>query len=138
MATRLPTAARNAACNAVVDLIDAGGAGTMQIRTGSQPASANDAATGTLLGTLTFSATAFGDASAGAATANAITQDASADASGTAGWFRVLSGGGATVFDGTVGENPPGTAELILNETTITIGGPISVTSLTFTIPASE
>ena len=69
MATRLPTAARNAACDAVVDLLDAGaGAGTIKIYTGSQPASANDAASGTLLATITLSDPAFGAASTGVAT----------------------------------------------------------------------
>jgi hypothetical protein len=46
--TRLPTASRNAACDAVVDLLDAGsGAATIEIRSGTQPASANDAGAGT-------------------------------------------------------------------------------------------
>lgn len=137
MATRLPTASRNAACNAIVDLIDAGGTGTIQIRTGAQPASANSAATGTLLGTLTFSATAFAPASSGQAAANSITGDNSADANGTAGWFRVLSGGGATVFDGDITGNGGG-GDMEMNNTTITAGGTIDVTSFTFTLPASE
>ena len=49
MATRLATSARNASADGVVDLIDAGpAAGYLEIRTGSQPATANTAATGTL------------------------------------------------------------------------------------------
>lgn len=48
MATRISTSARNAAADAVVDLLDAGsGAGYIEIRTGSQPATPNTAATGT-------------------------------------------------------------------------------------------
>lgn len=139
MATRLATAAQNAACDAVVDLIDDGGAGTIQIRTGAQPASANDAATGTLLGTLTFTdvPAAFGDASAGVATAASITGDNSADANGTAGWFRVLSGAGATIFDGNITANGGG-GDMELNNINITATGTIDVTAFTFTIPASE
>ena len=138
MATKISTAARNAACDAIVDLIDVGGTGIIEIRTGSQPASANDAASGTLLGTLTFSATAFGAASSGVATAASITDDSSADATGTAGWFRVKDGAGATIFDGDITTTAVGTGDMTLNNTSITAGGTISVTSFTFTIPASE
>ncbi len=137
MATRLPTSVRNASCDVVVGLIDVGGAGTVEIRTGSQPASANDAATGTLLGTLTFSDPAFQNASAGQATANAITPDSSADNTGDAGWFRVFSGGGATVFDGNVTVNGGG-GDMELNNISIVAGGTITITAFTFTIPASE
>lgn len=45
MATRIATSARNAAADAVVDLLDAGaGAGHIEIRTGAQPATPNTAA----------------------------------------------------------------------------------------------
>ena len=63
MATRITQAAAAAACDAVVDRLDAGAAaGYIEIRTGSQPATADTAATGTLLGTLTLSDPAFGNA----------------------------------------------------------------------------
>lgn len=136
MATRIPTNVRNAMANAAVDLIDAGpAAGTVQIRTGAQPASAGSVATGTLLGTLTLSDPAFGDAVNGTATAGAITGDSSADASGTAGWFRVLDSTGATVMDGAISEAGGG-GEMILDKTAIVAGGTISVTSWTVTQPA--
>ena len=125
----ISTAAQNAAGKALTDLLDSG---SIEIRTGSSPG-VNSAATGTLLGTLPLSATAFGAWAAGSATANAITQDASADATGTAGYFRALSSGGAAVIDGTVGTS--GT-ELILNSTAITAGATIDVTSWTITHPA--
>lgn len=130
---RLATATNNAACDAVVDLIDSGGAGTIEIRSGTQPATANDAATGTLLATLTFSATAFGAASAGVATAAAITQDASADATGTATWARIKNGSAATVFDCDVGTTG---ATINLNTVSITTGGTVSITSFTITHPS--
>ena len=137
MATRISTAARNAACNAVVDLLDGGsGAGTIQIRTGSQPATANDAATGTLLGTLTLSDPAFGNAATGVATASAITSDSSADATGTAGWFRALDSTGATVLDGSITATGGG-GDLTLDSTSVVTGGTISVTSWTVTMPAA-
>lgn len=136
MTTRLPTNVRNAMANAAVDLIDAGpAAGMVQIRSGAQPASAGSAATGTLLGTLTLSDPAFADAVNGTATAGAVTGDSSADASGTAGWFRVLDSTGATVMDGAISEAGGG-GEMILDKTAIVAGGTISVTSWTVTQPA--
>lgn len=132
---RLPTASQNAACNAIVDLIDAGaGAGTIQIRSGTQPASANDAATGTLLATLTFSDPAFGNASSGIAAASAITADSSADATGTASWARVLDSDSNVIMDCDVGTSG---ATINLNSVSITAGGNVSITSMTVTMPAS-
>lgn len=128
MATRISTGARDAAAAAIGALLNGG---TVELRTGSQPATPGTAATGTLLATLSLSATAFGSPSTGTITANAITQDASADASGTAGWFRGLSSGGTAVIDGAVG------TEMTLNNTSIVAGGTVSVSSWTITMPGA-
>src|SRR5262245_35334928 len=124
----LADAAAKAAADAVCALANGG---TIQIRSGAQPANANAAATGTLLVTLTFSATAFGAAStSGVATANAI-GSANAVASGTAAWFRAFKSDGTTaVFDGSVGTSA---ADLVLSSTAITSGGNVAITSLTYT-----
>lgn len=137
MATRLPTASRNAACDAIVDRVDGGaGAGTLQVRTGAQPASANDAASGTLLATLTLNDPAFGAASTGVATLDVDPElTATAVADGTAGWFRVLDSTGATVFDGSITATGGG-GDLTLATTTITTGLTVRVTSGTFTVSA--
>lgn len=59
MTTRLPSAVVQALGDAVVDRLDAGtGPGYVEIRSGSQPATANIAATGTLLATVTLATTA--------------------------------------------------------------------------------
>lgn len=135
MAVRLSTAARNAACNAVVDLLDAGaGAGTFAIRTGAQPTNVGDADTGTLLGTVTCSDPAFGDAATGTATANAFTSDASADNSGTAGHFRAKDSNGNIVFDGTCGQ---GSGDLSFDNNVIVAGGTIAISSFSITVPIS-
>ena len=128
----ITTAARNAAADAVVDLIDVGGTGSLRIYSGTAPADANAALSGnTLLAQLTFSATAFGSASSGVATAATITQDSSADATGTATFFRALAGNGTTVvFQGEVGTSG---ADLNLNSTAIQSGAAVSVSSLTYT-----
>lgn len=136
MATRIPNNVRSAMADAAVDLIDAGpGAGTVQIRTGGQPATAGTAATGTLLGTLTLSDPAFGAAVNGVATAGAVTGDSSADTTGTAGWYRVLDSTGVTVMDGAISEAGGG-GDMILDKTTIIAGGTIAITSWTVTQPA--
>lgn len=129
----ITTAARSAAADAVVDLVDVGGTGSLRIYDGTMPADANAALSGnTLLAQLTMSATAFGSAASGVATASAITQDSSADATGTASFFRVLSGAGTplVIFQGSVGTSG---ANLNLNSVAISSGAAVSVSSLTYT-----
>jgi len=136
MVTRISTIVRNGAVNGAVDTIDAGpGPGTVQIRTGAQPASVAAAATGTLLGTLTLSDPAFGEAGNGTATAGAVTGDTSADASGDAGWYRVLDSTGAALIDGAISAAGGG-GEMILDKIAIVAGGTINITSWTITQPA--
>lgn len=133
----ISTAARNAACNAIVDLIDAGAsAGTLQIRTGTPPATPATADSGTLLGTLTFSDPAFGNAATGVATASAITSDSSADANGDAGHFRVKDSDGNVIMQGTAGEAAD-TPDMTFDEKSIVAGGVIACTSFTVTVPAA-
>lgn len=122
-------AARNAAGAAMTDLVNSG---SIEIRTGVSPG-VDSAATGTLLSTLPLSATAFGAWSAGSATANAITQDASAAATGTAGYFRALNSSSGAVIDGTVGTSG---ADMILNSTAITVGATVDITSWVINHPA--
>ena len=124
-------AARNAAGTALTDLVNSG---SIEIRTGTSPG-VDSAATGTLLGTLPLSATAFGTWSAGSATANSITQDASADATGTAGYFRALTSGSAAVIDGTITVTSGG-GDLELNSISITSGATIDITSWVINHPA--
>lgn len=132
---KISHAARSAACDAVVDLIDGGaGAGYMQIRTGSPPTNVADADAGTLLGTLTFSDPAFGAASSGVATANSITSDTDADASGDAGHFRIKDSNNVVIMQGTAG-NAGDTPDLVFNNKAIVLGGTISCSSLTVTMP---
>lgn len=138
---KISTAARNAACDALVDRIDGGtGAGTIAIRTGSPPTNVSDASTGTLLGTCTFSATAFGNAGAsnpGEAEAAAITDDSSADASGDAGYFRCYQGAAADTaadWQGTAGEAAD-TPDMTFDNKSIVTGGTIAISSFTLTVP---
>jgi len=123
----LSDAAANASANAATALCNGG---SIKIYSGTQPANANAAVSGTLLVTLPFSATAFGAAAAGVATANAITA-ANAAASGTAAWFRaVKSDGTSAVFDGSVGTSG---CDLNLSSVALTSGGNVAVSSFTYT-----
>jgi hypothetical protein len=133
---RLANQTQQDACDAVVDYIDNGtGAGTIEIRSGTQPANANLTATGTLLATLTFNTTAFGDANtSGQADAAAITADTSADATGTATWARIKTSGGATVMDCDVGTTAS-TATLQLDSVNIVAGGNVAITAFSVTMP---
>lgn len=121
--------AANTACDAMATLCNSG---KLRIYDGTQPATADTAVSGqVLLAELTLNATAFGASVAGVATANAITQDSSADATGTAAWFRVVQSNGTTlVFDGSVGTSG---ADLNLNTVAIVSGAAVSVTALTLT-----
>ena len=107
--------------------------GYLRIYDGSQPATA-DTAIGAqvLLAELRFGADAFPAASAGVLTANAITDDSSANATGTASWARILqSDGTTTMWDGSVGT---ASANVILNTVSISSGAVVSCSSLTFTV----
>jgi len=107
--------------------------GYLRIYDGAQPTDADSGVGGAvLLAELRFNATAFGVAVAGVALANAITPDASADATGTATWFRCLKSDGTTVIhDGSVGAG--GTFDLVLNSTSIQVGAEVTITTFTYT-----
>lgn len=122
------TAAVNAACNAIVDLVDTNGPGTIVLRTG---ASAEVA-------TLTFAATAFGAAVAGVATAAPIVNDSSA--TGSVSFvtnFTVEDGDSTEIWNGTVGESG---ADLNIDDGTvdgnvvIDTGAVVSISAITFTV----
>lgn len=131
MTTRVSDAFRNAEVAAGTALLNGG---YIEIRTGSQPATVATAVTGTLLGTLPLSATAFGTPTAGVVTANTITGDSSADATGTAGYFRAFTSGAVAVIDGSITATGSG-GDLQLNSVSIVAGGTINVTAWTITQP---
>lgn len=138
-ATRINNALAIVNCDNVVDSVDDGpAAGVMEIRTGTPPANPEDADTGTLLSTVTYSDPAFGaaaDIDPGArAIANPITGDVSADATGTAGYFRVKDSNGVVKFQGDVTLTGGG-GDLELNNINIQAGVQVDITSHTVTMP---
>lgn len=132
---RLVTAVKNSALDVIKTAIDAGsGAGTINVYSGTQPTAPSDAITSqVLLGTLTFSDPC-GSSSTGVLTFSTITQDSSADATGTATWARIKDSTGSVVFDCDVGTTGGG-ATIQFNTTNFVITGPILISSFTISIP---
>jgi len=125
--TQISDAAVNAQADALATLLNNG---YLRIYDGTQAATA-DTALGAqvLLAELRFNATAAPAASSGVLTFNAITPDSSANATGTATWFRCLKSDGTTVvMDGSVGTSA---ANMIMATTSIVTGVQVSVSSFT-------
>ena len=129
MTIRFNTAMRDAMVTALTGAISGY---TLSIYTGSQPAAANDAATGTKLVDIMiygFNAPATGSATLDTSTPNTGT----AVATGTAGWGRIVGGAGERI-DGTVGTS---STDFTINSTSITNGATVTLTAMTVTQPAS-
>lgn len=129
MALGYNTTLRNTRLNAITTDIDKGaGAGKLRIYDGTRPATGGTATT--LLAELTFSDPSFPAASGGSITASSITGDTSADATGTATWFRIVDSNNVFVMDGNVGTSG---SDLNLNSTSISTGIAVDVTSFVIT-----
>lgn len=107
--------------------------GYLRIYDGTQPANADTAiSTQTLLAELRFNADAAPSAVDGVLTFNAITQDSSANNTGTASWFRALKSDGSTVlFDGSVGTTG---SDMNIATVSIVAGATVGVTSFAYTV----
>jgi hypothetical protein len=119
-------ARRNAGLDAAFSGLNSG---HLLIFDSTQPTNA-DTALGAqvLLADLTMNGTAFAAASAGSISANAITQDSSANATGTATWGTLVPTARTTVgfLDFSVGT---ATVNLVLNSAAISSGAAVSVSS---------
>lgn len=154
MTTRLSTGLRNAIAGAI-GFAGALENGLIEIYSGPQPLSADNAVSGTLLMRVTVDAGAFTPGSPD----NGLSFEAAADggvvkettetwkgnglADGTAGWFRFKgnaadAGGASTTairLDGSVGVG--GSGDLSLGTLNIETGVPTTVDVFSFTVPAS-
>lgn len=118
---------RNAQLDAITTF--AGGSCKLRIYDGSRPATGGTATN--LLAELTCNATFAGAAGSGLLTLNSITSDSTADATGTATWFRIVKTDGTThVMDGNVGTSG---SDLNLNTTSIVAGAAVACTAFTIT-----
>lgn len=121
--------------NELVSAFEVFEGGELEIYTGSQPASANDAPTGTLLATIALPVDAFGAASGGVLSKNGTWND-TVDATGTAGWARMKDSGGTINMDMAVTATGGG-GEIELDSTSLVAGGIVTVSTFTITQPAS-
>lgn len=124
MAVTHTTTVRNGLADYVVDLVDAGtgdASGDLVILTsGDSP-----------VATLTFANPAFGAASGGTATANAIASDTNA-AGGTAAKFTVRDRDNTTIFSGSV-TTVGGGGDIELSSVVIGPGDTLAISSFTYT-----
>lgn len=120
----------NAACDAMAVLLNAGTLKIYTVGSGVPATAATAISDQVLLATLTLGNPAFGSAAAGVATANAITGDTAADATGTASFYRLLTSGGSSRVQGLCGTSA---SDLNLNTVSIVSGAQVDVTALTLT-----
>jgi len=129
---KLSQTIRHAMLNQITSTV--GGSGLWRIYAGSQPAGPDTTNSATVLAELVCGSTFAPAASSNTLTLNAITQDSSANNTGTAAWWRISSSGSAATaaghIDGTCGTSD---ADLILNSTAITAGAVVQISSATFT-----
>lgn len=125
--------------------------GVIEIRTGTQPASADSAASGTLLGTVTLASGPFTPgsetngltfaAASGGSVSKTGTWSFVGVAQGTAGWFRfkangVDDGGTSTSLPRLDGSISTSGADMSLSNINISVGAPTTIDMFTVTIPA--
>lgn len=126
--------------------------GIIEIYSGAQPATADAAVTGTLLGTVTLASGAFTPgvstngltfaAASGGAVSKSGVWSFNGVAVGTAGWFRLKgnaadAGGVSTTLPRMDGSIAVSGADMNLSNITIAIGAPNTIDSFTWTQPAA-
>ena len=125
MAVTHSTAARDAATNAVVDLLD--GAGSKLVFRAS---ASSIGSPGTALATLTFATPAFGASSTGTATAGTITSDTNAAGGGTAAYASLQTSGDVLAIHCAVAASASDIN--MSNGLTVASGDTVSCSSLTY------
>lgn len=128
------TAVRNAKLDAVETAI--GTSAILRIRSGTKPATCASADTGTVLAEMTLPSDWMAAAASASKAKSGTWQDASANATGTAGHFRIYDSTGTTChIQGSVTATGGG-GDMTLDTTSITSGGVVSIS--TFTLNAGN
>ncbi|CAB4152621.1 hypothetical protein UFOVP605_16 [uncultured Caudovirales phage] len=131
MAVQLSVAVRNAMLDAIETTI--GATAVLRIRTGAQPATCATADSGTVVATITLPADYFSAASGGTKSLLGTWTDASADAAGTAGHFRIYDSTGVTCgYQGTVTATGGG-GDMTVDNVVFAAGQSFTVTTFTIT-----
>lgn len=129
MPFQFSTATRNASIDAIETAI--GTAPTLEIRSGAVPANCAAADSGTVLATMTLPSDWLAAASNGSKTFLGTWQDTSADATGTAGHFRIKVGATCHI-QGTVTATGGG-GDMTLDNISIASAQQVTITSFTLT-----
>jgi len=127
MAFQFSVAARNASLDAIETAI--GVSPSLEIRSGAAPATCATADSGTVLATMALPSDFLAAASAGAKTILGTWQDASADAAGTAGHFRIKQGATCHI-QGSVTATGGG-GDMTLDNVSIAAAQQVTVTAFT-------
>lgn len=131
MALQLSTAARNARLDSIESTT--GTSALLRIYTGSAPADCATAASGTLLVEMTLPSDWMAAASGGSKAKLGTWEDTSANATGTAGYFRIYDSGGTTChLQGTCSLTSGG-GDMELDNTSIATGQSVTVSAFTLT-----
>lgn len=125
------TTIRNARLNTIESEI--GTSAILYIYDGTKPANTTDADDGTVLATINLPSDWMANASGGVKTKAGTWEDTSADATGTAAYFRVKESTGTTThIQGTVTVTGGG-GDMTVDNTSVAAGQQITVTSFTLT-----
>jgi hypothetical protein len=131
MAIQFSVPVRNARLDAIETAI--GTSAILKIRTGAAPASCATADSGTVLATVNLPSDWMVNAASGSKGMSGTWQDTSADASGTAGHFRIYASDGTTChLQGTVTATGGG-GDLQVDNVNFAVGQSFTVTSFTLT-----
>ncbi len=131
MALQFSVAVRNARLDAIESAI--GVSPTLEIRSGAPPVNAAAADTGTVLATLALPSDYMAAASAGSKQLLGTWQDLAADATGTAGHFRVKQGA-TTHIQGTITATGGG-GDMLLDNTSLAVGQQFTINGFTLNEP---
>jgi hypothetical protein len=130
VALQFPDDVRNAMCLACQS-DSSTNAATLDIYSGSPPANTASAPTGTLLARCVLPVPCFTVPVGGSYAKSGTWQDISADASGTAGYFRFVNFGGTCFAQGTVTATGGG-GDMTVDTVSFTAGAVFTVTACTF------
>lgn len=131
MSVQLSAAVRNARLDAIETTV--GTSAVLKIRTGAQPADCATADSGTVLATLSLPSDWMAAASGGSKAKSGTWQDTSADATGTAGHWRLYASDGTTCHaQGSVTVTGGG-GDLTLDNTSLASGQSVTISSFSLT-----
>ena len=134
MALQFDTGLRNALLDQIESTISTAPILRIYESTGTPPATPATAANGTVLAEITLPSDWMAAASSGSKALAGTWQDASANATGTADYFRIYNSGDTTCYiQGTVSTVIAGTGDMQLDNTSISTGQSVTISTFTLT-----